>query len=210
MLYFARMTQDELLTHFRNNYMRLVLWTRFQLGNLKRNGMDLNSRLDPEDILQDTYLTASKRADTVTQQDPPVVFAWLRSIVDNTIRDLKKHHLDAKKRTIYKEVPIGQMRTPSGFDFNFSGKNNETPSKSFEETRRYSELYDLFDQLPDVQKEAILLMKIGGLSAAEAATRLAQSRQAIYIHVAKGCARLIDLMKSHRDDFPYLIEQLKN
>ena len=70
---------------------RLERWIAVRLGPL------LRSRLDVEDVVQETLLGAWKAFDAAEFNSRGDVFAWLRRISENRIRDLASRHT-AKKR----------------------------------------------------------------------------------------------------------------
>ena len=66
----------------------------------------LVGRVDPDDVLQESYLAAQRRFDP--DRPPPVdaLFVWLRTIVKQTTVDVARRHLDAAMRTANQEVRL--------------------------------------------------------------------------------------------------------
>jgi len=66
---------------------------------------ELRSKLDPADLVQQTFLRASAAMSELRAVDPEAIAAWLRTILANELHDAIKHfHRD--KRDIDRERPI--------------------------------------------------------------------------------------------------------
>jgi RNA polymerase sigma-70 factor (ECF subfamily) len=66
----------------------------------------LVGRVDPDDVLQESFLVAQRRFDP--EHPPPVdsLFVWLRTIVMQTTVDAARRHLGAASRSAQNEVRI--------------------------------------------------------------------------------------------------------
>ncbi|MCA8979206.1 MAG: sigma-70 family RNA polymerase sigma factor, partial [Planctomycetes bacterium] len=58
---------------------------------------DLRSRFDPEDVIQSTFLAAFEHIKEFEYRGDGSFRAWLRRILDNSLRDGIKHHCRAKR-----------------------------------------------------------------------------------------------------------------
>jgi len=65
----------------------------------------LASRVDPDDVLQEAFLDARQRLDAWRAKADKSFFVWLRLIVGQTLADLHRAHLGAKKRDMGRESP---------------------------------------------------------------------------------------------------------
>ncbi len=63
-------------------------------------------RLDADDILQEGYLAAAKRLAHYRAERCDSMFVWARMVVLQTMVDLSRHHLGAKKRGLGREVAL--------------------------------------------------------------------------------------------------------
>lgn len=158
------MNTQELLFHFYSNSPRLIFSIQYKLDLLRDAGHDIRSRIDPEDILQDTYITAQKRAYTLYTSDPVAVRSWLRSIASNHLFDEVKKHVDAEKRSVLSEICIEKFRTPSrndiGIPMSAQRRDGRTPSLCFEQASKIEEVYKLLDHVKPEEKQALLLFHI--------------------------------------------------
>ena len=100
----------------------------------------LHGRVDPDDVLQESYLAASQRMGHYAERESMSAFVWLRLIVGQTLIDVHRRHLGAQMRDAGREVTIrgcnysqttgvsmvspGSMKNGSGFgssvSFSFS------------------------------------------------------------------------------------------
>lgn len=73
---------------------------RDRLARLVRLRLDprLLGRLDPEDVLQEGWLSAARRLDHFRSRDGASLFLWLRMIVVQALTDATRRHLATKKR----------------------------------------------------------------------------------------------------------------
>ena len=85
---------------FTEHRQRLVQVVRFRLDRR------LHGRVDPEDILQEAYLDAVKRARHF--HDRMSVFVQIRQILLQTLTDVHRRHLAVKARNVSREVSLNQ------------------------------------------------------------------------------------------------------
>jgi RNA polymerase sigma-70 factor, ECF subfamily len=67
----------------------------------------LSSRVDPSDIVQETMLTAFQRLPEYFHRSPYPFYPWLRQIAWDRLRDASRRHIEAGKRSVDVEEPIG-------------------------------------------------------------------------------------------------------
>jgi len=89
----------ELFSRYRLRLQRIV---GFRLAER------LKSRVEPEDVLQEAFLAAAKRLDSFKEN----AFIWLRLIVQQTLVDVHRIHLQAGKRDARREISIEGCRYP--------------------------------------------------------------------------------------------------
>ena len=66
----------------------------------------LLTRLEPDDILQEAWLAADKRIDRFGRDGFESSFLWLRLIVNQTLVEAHRRHLEAQARDIRREVAV--------------------------------------------------------------------------------------------------------
>ena len=137
--------------HFEKYRRYLQFLARTQLPN------HLRSRMDPSDIVQQSLLQAHAAAGDFRGSSDGELMAWLRSIVagviSHTIRD---QHRD--RRDIFKEQAIQQRLDQSSV---FLAKAFiaavPSPSVMIEKEELARSIAELVEQLPEAQRDAVIL-----------------------------------------------------
>jgi RNA polymerase sigma-70 factor (ECF subfamily) len=86
-----------LAAEFGKHRVRLWRIVQFRLDPV------ISRRIEPDDVLQDAWLSARQRLDYFLEHETLSMFVWLRMIVGQTIVDLHRHHLGARMRDVYRE-----------------------------------------------------------------------------------------------------------
>jgi RNA polymerase sigma-70 factor, ECF subfamily len=81
---------------------RARLW---RTVNFRLSGR-LAGRVDPDDVLQESYLVAAERIDHFRQDWSASAFLWLRTVVLQVLVDLHRRHLGTQKRDAGKELSL--------------------------------------------------------------------------------------------------------
>jgi RNA polymerase sigma-70 factor (ECF subfamily) len=85
---------------------------RLRKAVLLRLDPRLSGRLDPSDILQDTFLDATRRLPEYVAAPAVSLPVWLRSLALQRLVDLHRRHLGAKMRTARREIALDGRRDP--------------------------------------------------------------------------------------------------
>lgn len=160
----------------------------------------LHGRIDADDVLQEAYMDAEKRIDTVLQESPSSVFIWLRLIVNQTLIDLHRRHLLAQKRSAKKEVAIHQQRwssesTSFALTFHLLG-NLTSPSQAILKQEMSKNIDTALGTLDDIDREVLALRHFEELSNAETAQVLELSPQAASVRYIRALKHLKSVLKA--------------
>src|SRR5207249_774953 len=93
----------DLFAHYRER-----LWRMVHLRLDRR----LQGRLDPEDVLQETFLVLSKRFAEYARNPAMPFFLWLRQLTGQKLIDLHRQHLGARMRDAGQEVSLHRGALP--------------------------------------------------------------------------------------------------
>ncbi|HEV3300623.1 MAG TPA: sigma-70 family RNA polymerase sigma factor [Planctomycetaceae bacterium] len=106
---------EEALVHRLRDGDRGVLGDLFGLHRQRiwrmiRFRMDrrLAARIDPDDVLQEAFLSARTRIDNFLAEPRGSFFVWLRMIALQTLFDQHRHHIGAEMRNAARDVRIDQ------------------------------------------------------------------------------------------------------
>jgi RNA polymerase sigma-70 factor (ECF subfamily) len=127
----------------------------------------VRSRVDPSDVVQEAQLEAVRRLpDYLRQPDIPFRL-WLRQLAFDRVLKVRRHHVQAARRAIGREVHLpeessyllAQQLVASG----------PTPSQQLGKREQLRRVREAIEQLPEADREVLLLRHFEGLSNQEAA-----------------------------------------
>jgi RNA polymerase sigma-70 factor (ECF subfamily) len=130
----------------------------------------MRARVDPSDVVQEAQLEASRRLDDYLKQPALPFRLWLRQIAYDRLLMLRRHHVGAARRTVERDLPLPdrsslvlvQQLVAAG-----SGPSQQLIKREF--VRRVREAVN---QLPEGDREVLVLRNLEGLSNQEAAQLL--------------------------------------
>ena len=151
---------------FEKHRSRLAVLIHYRLSP------ELRRFYEVDDILQETFLEAIRDFDQFTYQAAGSFMSWLACLSDHVMADLARSRGRQKRRA----AEILRFRSES----NPSGPepvDSRTPSRVFAEEEGLQGLLAKLNALPENYRQAILLMKVEGLTTQEAAARLGKSNE---------------------------------
>jgi RNA polymerase sigma-70 factor (ECF subfamily) len=151
---------------------------------------ELRSFFEVDDILQETFLRAFRDFDQFTYQSPGSFMSWLARISDHVMADLARSQ-GRQKRHAAEMLRFRSESNPSGPE----PVDSRTPSRVLAEEEGLRRLLEKLNSLPENYRQAILLMKVEGLSTQEAAARLGKTNEAtaLLLHRALKRFRALEL-----------------
>jgi RNA polymerase sigma-70 factor (ECF subfamily) len=138
-----------------------------------RLSLELRSLVEVDDVLQETWLRAFRDFGQFSYRSPGSFMSWLARIADHVIADAARSQ-GRQKRHAVELLRFRSASNPAGPE----PMDSKTPSRLLAQEENLRRLLDKLDALPDDYRQAILLMKVEGLSTAEAAERLGKSKEA--------------------------------
>lgn len=154
------------------NYLRLV--TRSVI-----NG-ELQARLDPSDIVQETFLKAHRDFGHFLGWTEPELVAWLRQILIRNIADEAKYHR-RRVRDIRRHESLDQALLRSSTTIQEALTSPfPSPSSHLENRERAVLLADALERLPAHYREVFILRSLEHVPVEQIAVRLDRSENAIY------------------------------
>lgn len=151
------------------------------------------STLDPDDVLQVTFMEAFLRIGSFTDTGPGSLLAWLRRIADNNLRDALKG-LQRLKRP----PPMRQAATPGDESavelFELLGVTSSSPSRHLASAEMKTALVGALEALPPDYAQVIRLYDLECRSIAETSAICERSPGAVHMLRARALARLRELL----------------
>jgi RNA polymerase sigma-70 factor (ECF subfamily) len=132
----------------------------------------LRGKLDASDVVQQTLLEAHEVLESFRGEDTAAQAAWLRQILArnlaNAVRDLTR-----AKRDVRKERALQMNLDASASQLEgWLAADQSSPSQKMERHERALQLAEALAQLPDSQRDAVLLRHFQELSLAKIAQQL--------------------------------------
>ena len=169
---FAFLKQDEeealaaLFTRYEDRLRRMVVF---------RLDPRLRGRVDPSDILQESYLNAAQRLHSYLESPAAPVFIWLRGVTEQTLINIHRRHLGAQARNASLEVSL--HRGGNGFATSVSlaahlVADMTSPSQAAIREETLAGLRQAFDGMDPIDREVLALRHFEGLTNIEVAAIL--------------------------------------
>ncbi len=158
----------------------------------------LHGRIDPDDVLQEAWLSAVARAEHFARETNGSRFIWFRMIVSQTLIDLHRRHLQSDKRDASRE-----RATLGGWD---SGSTSfslaehllgslTSPSQALLRAELSAQLDAALKSLSDLDQEVLALRHFEELSNVEAAEVLQLTEQAASVRYVRALSRLKHILE---------------
>ena len=178
-------TSGHTLDQFRSY---LYLLARAHLGS------KLRQQIDASDLVQQTLMDAHAKKDQFRGDTDAQRAAWLRQILAHNLADALRHQHRAK-RDVSRQQPL-----EAAIDDSFCRTERwlearqSSPSQHVTNKEELLRLADALTELPDAQRDAVILRHLQGLSLAEVARELGRTEAAVAGLVYRGLNRLHDLL----------------
>ncbi|MCY2967753.1 MAG: sigma-70 family RNA polymerase sigma factor [Planctomycetota bacterium] len=152
------------------------------------------SRVDVEDVLQESYLNAEQRLQHVWREaNTGGLFVWLRLIVQQTIADVHRRHLTAQSRDASRDRPLdappGGMSSASSMASWLLG-HMTSPSQAAVRKEVSAQLETALNTLSELDREILMLRHVEELSNVEASAILGLSEQGASARYVRALTRL--------------------
>lgn len=180
----------ELFSQHRDRLWRMVTF---------RMDPRLHGRVDADDVLQESWLSAVQRIDHFLIDASRSIFVWFRLITCQTLVDIHRRHLNTQKRNAGNEFSIDRgwssSSTSSSLSFHLLD-NLTTPSEAALKEEMSQKLNEALAEMKDIDREVLALRHFEQLTNREAAQVLGISEQAASDRYIRALARLKTSMTS--------------
>ena len=180
-------TFNEVLCRHRERLKRMI--------SLRMN-RKLQGRLDASDVIQDTFVEASRALESYLDSPKISVFMWLRRLAGEKLIQAHRTHLGAEKRTANREQPIFggvPAATSQVIAIQLSGKLT-SPSVAAEKQESKDELMQALEQMGEIDREILMLRHFEQLSNKETAEVVGISYEAVKKRYIRALDKLRELM----------------
>jgi RNA polymerase sigma-70 factor (ECF subfamily) len=155
----------------------------------------LRGKLDPSDLVQQTLLQAYQALGQFRGHSEAEWAAWLRQILARTLaqalRDFGRAKRDlAREQSLQAALDASSARLEA-----WLAADQSSPSQRAERAEQALRLAEALEQLPEAQREALVLQHWQGLSLAEIGGHLGRSPEAVAGLIKRGLKQLRHLMR---------------
>ena len=163
----------------------------------------LTRRLSPEDVVQEAFAAALMREGFFTNEPEVPVYFKLRTILFQTMVDLERRHLAARKRDAYKDVDV-PGRAPDdtsagGLDWDMFAGTVTAPTSVLAREDRHALLRQAIGELSENDRQIIILRHFDDMDNAECARVLGIEPKAASIRYVRALERLQKMLVQYTE-----------
>ena len=170
---------------------RLQRMVAFRLDNR------LHGRVDPGDIVQESYMEAVKRIPHYLKNPAVSIFIWMRSITGQTLINVHRRHLKAKRRAAGRE----RRRQPGGAPHATSVSlaahligQQTSPSQVAMRAEALAGIEQALEQMDAMDREVLILRHFEELTNQETAEALGLQKAAASNRYMRALKRLREIL----------------
>jgi RNA polymerase sigma-70 factor (ECF subfamily) len=178
--------RDQLLERHRRRLRRMVA-VRFDPR--------LAARVDPSDVVQETLAEAAAQLHRYLHERPLPFYPWLRRMAERRLIELHRRHVQARRRTVTREVAAGGLPDHSALALaeRLVGRPS-SPSARLHRQERRERVRAALAALPEADREVLVLRILEGLPTRETAAVLEISEVAVRSRQVRALERLKALL----------------
>ena len=172
-----------------------------RVAQLKINPMLLR-RLTVEDLLQEVFLAASKRLESLRRNDDIPPFVKFRTILIQTITDLERKYLASQKRDVFKEVEMDRPRDDDSAvtaRWNILADSITSPRSRLAQAEKHYLLRKALADMPETDREILELRHFEELSNLECAAALGIEAKAASIRYVRALKRFQEKLSEYSE-----------
>lgn len=130
---------------------------RAELARIARRGLPLaiRAKVGASDIVQQTMVDAVGRLDQFRGRTEGHWRAWVRVILRNRLAMIRRRYLDAEKRDVAREVPLGEPDPAGNGPVPEPVHPSSSPSAKFARAELEAMLLQVLDRLPATDREIV-------------------------------------------------------
>lgn len=156
----------------------------------------LSHRLDAGDIVQETFLHATRGVTAVAAQGDVPLYIWLRKLALQRLANAERDHLHTDKRQIRREsVGLSGLseNTMQELSSRLAGPD-KTGSARLRQSELQTQVRAALERLPEHDREALVLRYLEQLSPAETAAVLNVKESTARVRVFRALARMREFL----------------
>ena len=178
----CRDAREELLQRFRGRLRQMIA---------VRLDKRILARIDPSDVIQETFVIAHRRFDDYFSSRPVAFYPWLRRLAWERVLELHDRHVRAEKRSVLREkARIGLPDESAMRLVDRVARTELDPASEAIRQEARRRLREGLDQLPDTDRDVLVLRFLEEMSLEEVAEVLGISQGAVSMRQLRALMRL--------------------
>jgi RNA polymerase sigma-70 factor (ECF subfamily) len=180
----------ELFARYRDRLRRMV---RLRLDRR------LQGRIDPSDVLQETYLDVAKRASEYLAHPSMPPYLWLRFLTGQRLMALHRQHLGAKMRDAGQEVSLYRGALPQASSVSLAAQllgRLTSPTQAAVRAEMQIRLQEALNSMDALDREVLTLRHFEELTNNETAQVLGIQKAAASNRYIRALKRLKEILSS--------------
>lgn len=188
----SRLTKQIDMNGAAKNSFAAIEQYRHYLVMLAERQLDprLRGKLDASDVVQQTLLEAHRGSEQLRAQSEPEMVGWLRKILAHNLSDAVRS-FRREKRDVAREQSVNAALNQSSARLEaWIDSEQSTPSQKVIRREETLQLADALAQLPDSQRDALVLKNWHGWSVAQIARHMERTPEAVAGLLKRGLGSL--------------------
>ena len=157
----------------------------------------LRTRLDPDDILQESYLNAAQRLPHLAANRAMSFLVWIRAVVRQTFLDAYRRHFGARQRDARRDIQLGgggaPLATSTTLALQLMGSLT-SPSQAAMRAELHGRLQEAIERMDALDREVLALRHFEELTNAETAEVLGIQPKAASMRYIRALGRLKEIL----------------
>lgn len=156
----------------------------------------LSARIDPSDVLQETFVEAHRKFPEYVRTQPIPFYPWLRKIAWERIVQLHRQHLLAQARTVRREEQV-DFALPDQSAFDLARRlihQGSSPSRQAQVEELKARIRSALGRLGQKDREVLVLRFLEQMSIEETAATLELSQEAVKSRQRRALVRFSELI----------------
>jgi RNA polymerase sigma-70 factor (ECF subfamily) len=133
------------------------------------------SRIDPSDVIQETFVEAEQRLEDYLQKSEVAPYVWIRFLALQRLAILQRFHLHTQQRDARREVSIDQADFPQASSETLAARildGELTPARAVQQAEQQAHLQAALEQMDPLDREVLVLRHFEQMSNQETAEAL--------------------------------------
>jgi RNA polymerase sigma-70 factor, ECF subfamily len=172
-------------------------WPRLRRMVALRMDPRLQGRIDPSDVVQESFIDAARRLPEYARNPNMPFFVWLRWLVGQRLMEQHRRHLGAQARDVSREVSLYHGAFPEATAADLAANvlgEFSTPSQAVIRIEQIKRLQEALESLEPIDREILVLRHFEQLSNGEAAEVLNLDKSTASKRYTRALVRLKDVL----------------